>query len=678
MSAGRRHDSLLIAVVALAVALAVADSSVVVLALPDLYQTFDVSIVSVSWTITAYNLAIVVGAIGVLAIERRVKGHVLAGVGLGVFAAASLSCGLANSFEALIVGRTIQGVGAALALVGAVPVLAAIRGSDEHAIRMWGLAGTIGVAVGPALGGFLTQLFSWRSIFLLQAPLAALALVAIFDPRVRAIERPLRVERRAKTGIANAGFLALYGALVGALFLAVLLLVVVWGWSPIEGALVVTALPVATIVVRRLGTALPQRFAVAVGGVALAGGLVALGFLPAATAAWAVPALAACGLGLGLIGGVLAPAAVPPSEPGVRAATVSIAARHAGFVLALAIIAPVLGASLDTSARLATRATTAEVLDASISLRTKVSLAIDLRDLVADAPRGEVPDPTVPFDKRGAATDANLRETRDGVVSAIRDTLTRGFRSSFLIAALFAVAAALAGALLHVTRTVPRSGDALVAGIVIIALVVGLVAAEFRAGARTYAQREYVDPCHAPADPFPQGKGLDGTLQRISLSAINGAACKLGTGREELILSLEPRSDFGPGGDVDPRHARRCVAGGPRPCDRRRRRPQHDSGTRRDRAQVRREARANRLDPRPRRHPVPRRLTAGHGSVSVRSLPRRGGRRARLRGSGHAAEGQATAPRPRRAATNSPSRARLARSSPCLRRGRGRRMRRRR
>ena len=53
-------------------------------------------------------------------------------------------------------------------------------------------------------------------------------------------------------------------------------------------------------------------------------------------------------------------------------------------------------------------------------------------------------------------------------------------------------------------------------------------------------------PCDAPADPFPQGDGIDGTLQRIALSAINGAACELGTGREELILSLEPRSGFGP------------------------------------------------------------------------------------------------------------------------------------
>src|SRR4029077_19492553 len=133
-------------------------------------------------------------------------------------------------------------------------------------------------------GGFLTQLFSWRSIFLLQAPLAAVALIAILDPRVRAVELPPRPERRARTGLANTGFLALYGALVGALFLSVLMLVVVWGWSPIAGALVVTTLPIGTIVVRGLIPGLPQRVAVATGGVALAGGLVALALLPASTA----------------------------------------------------------------------------------------------------------------------------------------------------------------------------------------------------------------------------------------------------------------------------------------------------------------------------------------------------------------------------------------------------------
>jgi MFS family permease len=545
----KRRDPLLTIVVALAVALAVADSSVVVLALPDLYGTFDVSIVGVSWTITAYNIAIVVGALAVLPLERRVRGHVFAGVGLSVFALASLGCGLANSFEVLIIGRTVQGFGAALALAGLVPVLAGIRGSDEHAIAIWGVAGTIGAALGPALGGLLTQLFSWRSIFLLQAPLAAIALVAVLDSRARAVEIAPRRERVGRTWLANTGFLLLYGALVGALFLSVLLLVVVWGWEPLTGALVVSGLPVGAVLVRKLGPLLPERFAAVTGGVAMAGGLVALAFLPDASGWWAAPALFACGLGLGLLGGVLGPAAVPPTEANVRAATVSIAARHAGFVLGLAVIAPVLATHLDTAAINATRATTAEVLDADISLRTKVSLALDLRDLVGNAPRGEVPDPSVPFNKRGAAGNANLRETRDSVVNAIRDTLTRAFRVSFVIAALFGAAAALAAVCLPASRAISvgsRHLDALTVGVAVIVLVGVLIAAEFRDGAKDFGTRDYVAPCDAPADPFPQGSGIDGTLQRIALSAINGAACDLHTSREDLILSLDRKSDFGP------------------------------------------------------------------------------------------------------------------------------------
>src|SRR5262249_25708556 len=269
-------------------------------------------------------------------------------------------------------------------------------------------------------------------------------------------------------------------------------------------------------------------------------------FLPAARAGWAAPALFACGLGLGLLSSVLGLAAVPPSEPGVRAATLSIAARHAGFVLGLAVIAPVLSATLNEGAREAAKATTATILAAPISLRNKVSLALDMRDLVADAPRGQVPDVTKPFDDRGAATDANMHVTRENVLSDIRDTITRGFRSSFLIAALFGALAALAAALLHVTRTVAMSRDALGVAVAIVALVVVFIAGEFRAGARSYGQHPNGDPAPGPGNPSPRGRGLEETIKTTALSAMNGAACKLGTSREEMILSLEPKSGFGP------------------------------------------------------------------------------------------------------------------------------------
>jgi MFS family permease len=542
--ASGRRDLFLIGAVALAVALAAADSSVVVLALPAIYGAFDVSLVGVSWTITAYNVAIVAGALVVLGLERRVRGHVFAGFGLTIFVAFSLVCGLATSFPMLIVGRSLQGVGAGLALAGALPVLAGIRQNDEHAIKVWAGAGTIGAALGPALGGVLTQLFSWRAIFLFQAPLAALALAAVLDRRARQTEITEPSDSTRPRLLANVGILLLYAALVGALFLAVLLLVVVWGASPIAGAAVVSALPVGAVAVDRMRPYLPTRFAVAMGGVCLAGGLVALAFLPAAAPGWAVPALGACGLGLGLLGGVLGAAAVPHDRPGIRAATTSVAARHAGFVLGLIVIAPVLAANVTAGTNDAMRATTAVVLDAPISLRNKITVALDLRDLVEQAPRGQVPDVRAPFDRVGAKTDTGLRASREDVVHAIRDTITRTFRLAFLIAALFGAAAAFVAVFLPAARA-GRSADLLALGAGIMALVCLLVVLEFRAGASDYGKRTYVDPCHTPADPYPQGHGIDGTLQRIALSGIDGAACKLGTSREELVLSLDSKGPFG-------------------------------------------------------------------------------------------------------------------------------------
>jgi MFS family permease len=540
-----RRDLFLVGAVALAVGLAAADSSVVVLALPAIYGTFDVSLVGVSWTITSYNVAIVVGALVVLGLERRVRGHLFAAYGLAIFAACSLVCGLATSFPMLIAGRSLQGIGAGLALAGALPVLAGLRQNDEHAIKLWAAAGTLGAALGPALGGVLTQLFSWRAIFLFQAPLAALALVSMLDRRARETEITNPSDPARPRLLADVGLLLLYAALVGALFLAVVLLVVVWGLSPIAGAFVVSALPVGAVAVERMRPHVPARFAIAMGGVCLAGGLIALAYLPASAPRWATPALGACGLGLGLLGGVLGAAAVPHDRPGIRAATTSVAARHAGFVLGLVVIAPVLAANVTAGTKDAMRATTAVVLDSPISLRNKINVALDLRDLVEQAPRGQVPDVSAPFDKLGAKNDTGLRTSRDNVVHAIRDTITRTFRLAFLIAALFGAAAALVALFLPAIRWTVRSPDLIALGAGIMAFVCLLVVLEFRAGARGYGTRTYVDPCHSPADPYPQGHGIDGTLQRISLSAIDGAACKLGTSREELILSLDSKGPFG-------------------------------------------------------------------------------------------------------------------------------------
>src|SRR3954451_1605197 len=161
--------------VAVAIGVAFADSSIVVLALPQLLGEFDASITGVSWVITAYNLVVAVVA---LALGRRLARSATRRVALGglaVFLAGSLACALAGSLEVLVALRCVQGVGAALLLTASLPILVALTGSEQRGTGVWIAAGALGAAIGPALGGLLTEAFDWRAIFVVQAPLAALA-----------------------------------------------------------------------------------------------------------------------------------------------------------------------------------------------------------------------------------------------------------------------------------------------------------------------------------------------------------------------------------------------------------------------------------------------------------------------------------------------------------------------
>ena len=92
----------------------------------------------------------------------------------------------------------------------------------------------------------------------------------------------------------------LFGALVGALFLAVLLLIPAWGYSPVSGAAIVSVLPLASLAVGRFGRVLPEALATIAGSALLALGLVALALLPRVGALLPLCSLALCGAGLGL------------------------------------------------------------------------------------------------------------------------------------------------------------------------------------------------------------------------------------------------------------------------------------------------------------------------------------------------------------------------------------------
>ena len=342
----------------------------------------------------------------------------------------------------------------------------------------------------------------------------------------------------------------------------------------------------------------------AVGGaLALAAGLAGLAFLPGASPWAAAIAFALCGAGFGLVSAVLDPATTPPGGELVRDSTVSIGARHAGLVLGLVLIAPVLTASLDRGIDRATLGATQSLLEAEVPISDKVSVTWDLRDAIESAPKGQVPDLAKVFDEHGANDNAKLAAARDGLMTTITDTITRTFRPAFAVAALLAALAAVPALIVarQGRRREARAGPsrrrvtATVAATLVVA--VAMLAAEQVAGASNVGTFQAADPCTAGPDPYP-GSGLDAVGQRIALSALNGAACDLHTTRERLVLSLDPNSGYT---DVtwDDATARPGGAGGHRAGHRRRREPRHAPRLGGHDPALHRRPRPRRLDPRP-------------------------------------------------------------------------------
>ena len=431
--------------VAASVAVAFADSSIVVLALPDLYATFGASIEGIAWVITSYNVAVVAGAFALVPVIGRLGTTTLARAGLSLFAAASVACAAVGSLGWLIVARTVQGLGAALLLAAALPLLGALAASRARGAAAWTVAGTFGAALGPALGGALTQAFDWRAIFVVQAPIAGLALVATVGSHAAGLERSASTRRPWDSARADIGLALVFGALVGALFLSVLLVVTGWGLSPIEGAAVVTALPLAALAMRPLTARLSGTDAVVGGGLLLAAGLAAIALLPATSPLLLAVSLAFCGAGIGLAVPTLSETALS-GEATLRSGAITVGARHVGLVLALAIVAPLLAGSLERGGDRAVLAGTEAILDANVPVRTKVPLAIDLDREIERGQSGDIPDLARVFEEHGAASDERLRDLEDSLVGTLEAVLTRSFRPGFAVAALLALAAAASAA----------------------------------------------------------------------------------------------------------------------------------------------------------------------------------------------------------------------------------------
>jgi EmrB/QacA subfamily drug resistance transporter len=238
---------LILSAVSLGSLMSTLDGSIVNVAMPSIQRDLGIDLTTVEWVSVAYllvvgSLLLPVGRLGEVITFRRVYL-----VGFAVFTIASVLCGASPTPGALVAFRAIQGVGAAMIMAMGPAIVARTFPASERgrALGLNGVSVSIGLSLGPVLGGILTQVGTWRAIFLINVPIGVLAI--IWAARVLPAETPGKGQSFDVRGAALSG---------SALFALLLALSEgqEWGWtSPATIGLVITSvvLGLALIVVER-------------------------------------------------------------------------------------------------------------------------------------------------------------------------------------------------------------------------------------------------------------------------------------------------------------------------------------------------------------------------------------------------------------------------------------------
>jgi EmrB/QacA subfamily drug resistance transporter len=232
------------------------DNTVVNVALPSIQQDLGASISGLEWTVSGYTLSFAVllatgGRLGDIFGRRR-----MFLTGVIVFALSSATAGLAPSETALVASRVVQGIGAALMMPGTLSIITDAFPAHERgkAMGTWAGVSALALAIGPVLGGFLTEHVTWRAIFYINIPVAigavAATLFAVRESRDTSVGRDVDYPGVA---VLTVGLTALVLALVQGNS---------WGWGSAQVlaliAVAVVALPVFVAVENRVKAPIVQ------------------------------------------------------------------------------------------------------------------------------------------------------------------------------------------------------------------------------------------------------------------------------------------------------------------------------------------------------------------------------------------------------------------------------------
>jgi EmrB/QacA subfamily drug resistance transporter len=158
------------------------DTTLVNVALPAMVRQLHATTTQLQWVVDSYNLvfAALLLTFGSLSDRFGRKGMLLAG--LTVVGTASLAGGFTTDPAQLIAARSVMGLGAAMTFPATLSLISNVfteRGERARAIGLWGAIGGMAIAMGPIVGGWLLEHFSWASIFIAMAPVAAVAVLAV-------------------------------------------------------------------------------------------------------------------------------------------------------------------------------------------------------------------------------------------------------------------------------------------------------------------------------------------------------------------------------------------------------------------------------------------------------------------------------------------------------------------